>query len=283
MTDYQIIAAAIEYLDKHFQAQPTLAELAAHVGMSEFHLQRTFKRWAGISPKRFLQYLTAEHARARLQENDNVLNTAYDAGLSGGGRLHDLMVTLHAMTPGEIKQQGAGLLIRYGVAPTPFGDALLGLTPRGICELHFVDERNHLDLLGEMQQRWAQAEFVEDVPAVRQKLAAIFAPTETGRPVTLLVKGSNFQVKVWEALLRIPSGAVVTYQQVAQAIEAPTAARAVGSAVGSNPVAYLIPCHRVIRKRGIIDAYRWGHVRKKSLLAWEAAHLEQAELPALHP
>lgn len=271
--DYTLVAQAIAYLEEHFQDQPGLDELADRLHLSPFHLQRIFTRWAGISPKRFLQFLTVDYAKRRLEESAGVLDTAYAAGLSGPGRLHDLFVTLEAVTPGEFKNQGAGLEIVYGCHRTPFGDCLLAATARGICGLHFLDDGAWPAAVEELHRQWPAATLREDTQATASLIARIFAPDPAGvkLPLSLLVKGTNFQVKVWSALLCIPSGAVCTYADVARAIGRPSAARAVGSALAANPIAYLIPCHRVIRAGGLVKEYRWGAIRKKALLGWEAA------------
>lgn len=271
--DYTLVAQAIGYLEEHFQDQPSLDELADRLHLSPFHLQRVFTRWAGISPERFLQFLTVDYAKGRLAESAGVLDTAYAAGLSGPGRLHDLFVTLEAVTPGEFKNQGAGLEIVYGRHRTPFGDCLPAVTARGICGLHFLDDGDWTAAVEQLHRQWPAATLREDPQATAPLMARIFASDPAGAkpPLSLLVKGTNFQVKVWSALLRIPSGAVCTYADVARAISRPNAARAVGSALAANPIAYLIPCHRVIRAGGLMKEYRWGTARKKALLGWEAA------------
>lgn len=267
--DYHRIAQAIDYIDAHYLNQPSLEDIANHISLSEFHMQRLFKRWAGISPKRFLQYLTAEHAKHLLQESHNVLAATYEAGLSSPGRLHDLMVNIHAMTPGEIKSQGAGLTIYYGIHATYFGDALLAVTERGICGMDFISTREE-DALNLIRAEWAQAEFQENPAKTQPVLEQIFS-MDTPQPLSLMLKGTNFQIKVWEALLKIPFGQFATYEEIAAAIGQPGSARAVGNAVGSNPVAFLIPCHRVIRKTGAFGNYKWGLSRKKAIIGWESA------------
>lgn len=273
--DYQRIEEAIRYLSENFRQQPSLAQLAARVGLSEFHFQRLFRRWAGVSPKRFLQFLTAEHARGVLQASGSVLEAAWEAGLSGGGRLHDLTVAMHAATPGEIKSHGAGLTIRYGFHPTPFGEALIAATPRGICALTFVQESRE-EALESVRPPWENAAFVPDQTATAALAKRLFSPRQepSGVPLALHVQGTNFQIKVWQALLQLPAGSAATYGDIAAAIGAPGAARAVGAAVGQNPVAWLIPCHRVIRKTGLFGGYRWGAARKQAMLGWEAAREE---------
>jgi AraC family transcriptional regulator of adaptative response/methylated-DNA-[protein]-cysteine methyltransferase len=271
--DYQRVELALAYLEEHYQEQPSLASIADYIGLSEYHFQRLFTRWVGISPKRFLQYLTKEHAKELLDRCVPVLDVAYETGLSGPGRLHDLFVHCEAVTPGEYKLHGQGLTIHYGFHPSPFGECLLGVTERGICGLAFVNQGNRLDAFNDFRRRWKNARLVEDARQTAPIVERVFSPTPTanGSSLKLYLNGTNFQIKVWEALLRIPPGSVTTYQQIAEGIGMPGAARAVGQAVGSNPVAYIIPCHRVIRKMGVIGGYRWGSTRKKAILGWEMA------------
>lgn len=278
--DYALVAAAIEYLETHHTAQPDLDQLAATLGISPGHLQRVFRRWAGISPKRFLQFLTVEHAKELLAQSHSVLDATYSAGLSSPSRLHDLFITVEAMTPGEFKAGGAGLTIYYGFHTTPFGACLVAMTARGVCALSFVGAAGAAAEVAALAARWPAATLVPDAAQTAGVAAQLFAPlggqsatAPTSRtPIRLLLAGTNFQVKVWEALLRVPVGCVTTYAEVAGAVGQPTASRAVGSAVGANPIAYLIPCHRVIRRTGVIKDYRWGSTRKKAMLGWEAAH-----------
>ena len=276
MTDYERIEQVIAYLEQHFREQPELSEIAAQVGLSEYHLQRLFRRWAGISPKRFLQYLTAEYARDRLQESRSVLDTAFEAGLSGPGRLHDLTVNVYAMTPGEVKDRGAGLTITYGFCHSPFGDCVIGMTARGVCALNFVAPGARAAALDALRAEWPGAQFAEDSRAAQALADRVFGGNGHA-PISLFLKGTNFQIRVWEALLTIPPGALVTYGDVAARLGQPAATRAVGTAVGRNPVAYLIPCHRVIRGSGVVGEYRWSAARKKAIIAWEAARLASAE------
>lgn len=268
---HRAIATAIRHLVENWQDQPALGELAEVAGMSPFHFQRLFTQWAGISPKRFLQFLTLDNAKRLLAENHSVLDVSLDVGLSGPSRLHDLFVACEAMTPGEYKALGGGLTIRWGLHATPFGPSLVATTERGVCWLSFAEEEDGRDAMAEMAAAWPAARLVEDADATRPAAASAFRwDGATGdEPLRLLMKGTNFQIKVWEALLRIPSGAVVSYEDVARAIGQPTAMRAVGAAVGRNPVCVLIPCHRVIQKSGIIHNYRYGIPRKRALLAWE--------------
>lgn len=278
-TDYTLVAQAIQYLGQRFQEQPSLEDLAAHLHVSPFHLQRVFSRWAGISPKRFLQFLTVDYAKSRLMAAQSVLDAAYDAGLSSPGRLHDLFVTLEAVTPGEYKSQGEGLEISVGRHLTPFGECLLAATPRGIVALNFLDADNTWEeALAALRKSWPAAIITVDDTATAPLAAQIFSPQVNAlSPLRILVKGTNFQVKVWEALLRIPHGAICTYSDIARTINNPAAVRAVGSAIGANAVAYLIPCHRVIRQGGLISDYRWGATRKRAIISWEAAHLLRDE------
>lgn len=272
VTDYERIERAIRYLENNYQRQPDLKELAQGAGLSEFHFQRLFRRWTGISPKRFVQYLTAGHAVRMLRESRTNLEVAYDAGLSGSGRLHDLLVNFHAVTPGELKRDGAGLTIQYGFHPSPFGECLIAVTARGVCHLGFVPPEGRRAALAELKAEWPRA-LIEEAPRATAPLARRLFRRGNGHAsgIDLHLRGTNFQIKVWEALLRIPPGGVVSYEDVARCIHAPRAVRAVANAVAHNPVGWLIPCHRVIRKSGALGGYRWGETRKKALLAWEAA------------
>ena len=283
--DYIRIESALLYLSGRVESQPTLADVAAHVGLSEHHLQRVFTRWAGISPKRFLQFQTVENAKGLLRSSRSVLDTTYSTGLSSGGRLHDLFVTLEAMTPGEFKAGGGGLRIARGFHDSPFGECLVATTDRGICGLSFVVDDDRDAALAELSQRWPHATFVDDGNATRRVAEQVFSAwqtpgentTEPGgtraapTPLSVLVRGTNFQIRVWEALLRIRAGAVSTYEELATSIGQVGATRAVASAIGRNPVAYLIPCHRVIRKTGDFGGYHWGAARKVAMLLREQA------------
>ena len=273
--DYERVRAAIRYIEDHARDQPELSDVAAAVNMSEFHFQRLFRRWAGITPKRFLQYLTVGHAREALDESRSVLDAAFEAGLSGPGRLHDLFVSCEAMTPGEYKKLGSGLVIRYGFHPSPFGECLIFLTGRGICGLAFV-ESDREATLRDLGAQWSLATLRHEPRATAPVAAEIFGGSVgESRPLRLVLKGTNFQIRVWEALMRIPPGRVTTYEALGACIGKPTASRAVGSAVGRNSISYLVPCHRVIHKSGLVTGYRWGHVRKRALLGWEAAWREE--------
>lgn len=275
--DYRRVEDAIVYLEKHYREQPSLEEIAGSVHLSEYHFQRLFTRWVGISPKRFLQYLTKEHAKELLEESESVLETAYATGLSGPSRLHDLFVSCEAVTPGDYKNRGEDLEIYYGFHPSPFGECLLALTDKGICSLIFVEEGDRKEALADLQKRWTKAHLQEDPERTAPVVDHIFRRLEgdESAPVSLYLNGTNFQIKVWEALLRIPSGTVVSYEELAVSIGMPGAARAVSNAVARNPVPVIIPCHRVIRKMGDFGGYRWGTARKKALLGWEAVQSQR--------
>jgi AraC family transcriptional regulator of adaptative response/methylated-DNA-[protein]-cysteine methyltransferase len=272
--DYERVEKAIRYLLENHLEQPQLDDVAAAAGLSPHHLQRVFKRWAGVSPKRFLQFLTVEHAKRLLEESQSVLDAAFETGLSSPGRLHDHFVALEAVTPGQYKERGHGLSIRHGVHPSPFGTVFLAVTDRGICALSFLGggDEEAGDRLTDLRRQWPEATFSTRRAETRALAERVFAAGPgDAEPIRLLVQGTNFQVQVWKALLRIPPGAVTSYERVAQAVGRPRAFRAVGTAVGQNPVSYLIPCHRVIRGLGLVGNYRWGEERKHALLAWEAA------------
>ena len=271
---YATVAHAISYLQAHAGRQPSLSELARAVGRNEFQLQRAFSGFAGVSPKRFLQYLTKEHAKRLLAESSDVLDAAYQSGMSGPGRLHDLMVTCEALTPGEIRRRGAGVKLRCGFGETPLGRALAAFTSRGLAYFGFVDAESGGDgaALDDLRQRWPSAALAAD-RAVGSKVAGMFGRWREGGPLHLVLLGTNLQLKVWEALLAIPEGRVTTYSRLAQAVERPDAVRAVASAVARNPVSVLIPCHRVIRGSGDLGGYHWGLPRKAALIALESAHV----------
>ena len=273
--DYHLVEQAIRFLDGNAGRQPELREVAASVGLSEFHFQRLFQRWAGVSPKRFLQFQTTQEAKRVLAETGDLLDASYDSGLSGPGRLHDLMVSVEAVTPGEYKRKGEGLAISWGVHATPFGPCFLALTARGVCALDFLEPDSESDALERLRAVWECAR-IEHAPETTAGVAArIFAAdAKQQAPLALLVKGTNFQIKVWEALLRIPAGRITTYAGLAGSIGRPRAARAVGSAVAANHIAYLIPCHRVIRNTGAFGEYRWGPMRKRILLSRELAQAQ---------
>ncbi len=271
--DYQRIEAAITFLETNFQEQPSLEEIAASVHLSKYHFQRVFKRWAGVTPIQFLHYLTLDYAKARLQESRSVLQASLDSGLSGPGRLHDLFISHEAMSPGEYKRKGAGLVIQYGYHLSPFGESLVALTARGICALRFLLDGDRQDALDTLRSEWPQAQFVENPETTRRVIEDLFMSRTLRKDKCfhLLLKGTNFQVQVWQALLKIPAGAMVSYQGVATMVGRPTASRAVANAIARNPIGFLIPCHRVINQRGEIQFYRWGSARKKAILGWEAS------------
>lgn len=271
--DYVRIEQAIRFLEENFRRQPSLGEIAAHLGLSEFHFQRLFTRWVGISPKRFLQFLTKEYVGKLLQESHNLLDATFESGLSSPGRLHDLLVSCEAVTPGEYKAQGEGILIEYGFHPSPFGECLLASTPRGICSLMFVQPGGRVETIANLKSQWKRARLVENQPGTRRLAEQAFAGTNR-EPLPIFLSGTNFQIKVWEALLRIPSGTVVTYQDIALSIGLPKASRAVGNAVGHNRLAVIIPCHRVLRKDGGFGNYLYGTPRKMAIFGWERAQKE---------
>jgi len=271
--DYARIEAALRYLDAHAAQQPSLADVAKHVHLSEFHFQRLFRRWAGITPKRYLQVRTLAHAKQSLAAEKPLLDAAWEAGLSGPGRLHDLFVTLEAVTPGEYKTRGAGLAIEFGFHPTPFGLGLIGVTPRGICHLAFLDTGREAAALKDLRRAWPAAKLQESPTNSKEYMARIFGPRsmQNAEPLHVLHAGTNFQARVWNALLRIPPGTTASYAELARSIGHPRAARAVGQACARNSIAFLIPCHRVIRELGGLGSYRWGVPRKRILLAHEQA------------
>ncbi|HDZ8967069.1 TPA: methylated-DNA--[protein]-cysteine S-methyltransferase [Aeromonas dhakensis] len=275
MSDYARIADAIRFIASQVARQPTLDEIAAHVHLSPFHFQRLFSRWAGVTPKRYLQVLTLERAKALLQESRPLLEVADTLGLSSGSRLYDHFVQLEAVTPGEYKQRGAGLVIDHGVHDTPFGQAFVALTPRGVCNFSFLDDQAPQTPLAALAHSWPEAELREAPSRTQGVIHTMFDGSKTpDRPISLHVSGTNFQISVWRALLQIPPAKVVSYAQVASAVGNPKAARAVGLAVGANPVALMIPCHRVIQQNGKLGGYHWGETRKQAIHAWEAARYE---------
>jgi AraC family transcriptional regulator of adaptative response/methylated-DNA-[protein]-cysteine methyltransferase len=281
-SDYARIERAIRFIDEHATRQPSLEEVAASTGLSPFHFQRLFTRWAGISPKRFLQYLTLERAKWLLAERRSLLDTSLALGLSGTSRLHELFLAITAMTPGEYKQGGAGLRIRYGVHPSPFGEALVAACDRGLCALTFLNA-GKAAAVADLRADWPDAVFEEAHSFTAPLAARAFRPlSDSARePLALLVRGTGFQVKIWEALLRIPAGHVATYQDVARAAGAEGAWRAAASAVADNRIAFLIPCHRVIRSAGTFGEYRWGPMRKRAMLAWESARVRIEHRPSV--
>ncbi len=271
MQDYRRIARALEYLEQHYLDQPNLDEVAQAVGSSPTHFQRVFQRWAGVSPKRFVQYLTLQHSKRLLEDSEPLLEAALESGLSGPGRLHDLFVAVEAVTPGEYKRRGEGVEIRYGVEEGPFGDMLLAATERGLCHLSFLGPLTPEGVVAQLERRWPGARLIEDGEAAAAWNRRVFSRGQPRNPLPVYLKGTNFQLKVWEALLAVPPGQVCSYQGLARALGRPSASRAVAGAVASNPVSYLIPCHRVIRSTGAISGYAGGVIRKRALLGWEAA------------
>lgn len=272
---YLQIARVIEYCAEHQSQQPTLDQLANHAGLSESRLQRVFSEWVGVSPKQFLKYLTKEQAKARLRR-ETVLDSALGSGLSGSGRLHDLMITCEGVTPGEYRNWGEGLQIDFGFHETPFGQCLLAQTQRGVCGLSFFDKDEQRQVqLDTLRGHWPNAALVHNQDGTQETIQTVFPKAialdaTQPRNLRLLMKGSPFQMKVWEALLAIPGGELCSYQQIAEQIQAPASVRAVASAIARNHIGYLIPCHRVIRSSGEINQYRWGAVRKKMMIGWEA-------------
>jgi len=270
-SDYQRIAEAIEFINAHADQQPSLEVIAAQLNLSPFHFQRLFSRWAGVTPKKYLQILTVERAKQLLAEAQPLLAVANEIGLSGTSRLHDHFVQLEAVTPGEFKSGGAGLTIDYGVYNSPFGNIFVAATARGICKLSFIDQDKvelHID---DLQRRWPKASLRNQNSDRLKIIESLFTHQELKRPLSLHVTGTNFQVSVWRALLQIPAGALTSYSQIADAVGRPKAARAVGTAIGSNPVAFFIPCHRVLQQSGNIGGYLWGTTRKHAMHAWESA------------
>jgi len=271
--NYRRIEQALLFLDTHREQQPGLSEIARHIGLSEYHFQRLFSQWVGITPKRFLQFLTVEYVKQQMTETADLLSLSLQAGLSGPGRLHDLFVTMEAMTPGEFKRAAEGVPIRFGVGDTPFGRALIATTSRGICHLSFIDDVGENAAVNDLIESWPLAQLEQGAAESEQLLARIFDNASQTKPqnLSLWVSGSNFQIQVWRALLSIPFAGLLNYQQMARFLGMPKAARAVGNAIARNPIAYLIPCHRVLRQTGHFGKYRWHEDRKAAILAWEAA------------
>lgn len=268
--NFERIAMAIDYISKHFREQPDLDEVAAKVNMSPFHFQRLFTEWAGVSPKKFVQYMSISHAKKILREN-TLLEAAYDTGLSGTGRLHDLFVTIEGMTPGEFKNGGETLLIRHNYYESPFGIILIASTSKGICFMAF--ENDEEDAIRDLHLLFPNAGFIHQTDLMHRAALSTIINFEKKDNIRLHLKGTSFQLKVWEALLKIPAGRLTTYGSVARSINHPGASRAVGSAVGDNPVALIIPCHRVIQQCGVIGQYHWGPSRKMAIIAWEASKI----------
>ncbi len=274
--DYETVRRVIEMLTLDYQSQPSLEMLAARLGVSPGQLQKTFTRWAGLSPKAFLQAVTLDHAKRLLGDHGMpLLETSIELGLSGPGRLHDLFVTHEAMSPGEWKAKGAGLTIRYGFHPSPFGLALVMVTERGLAGLAFADPGEERACFDDMAGRWPQAAYVADQTATAPYASRIFDPHKWSgdQPLRVVLIGTDFQVRVWESLLEIPLGKAVTYSDIASRIGQPTASRAVGAAVGRNPISFVVPCHRALGKSGALTGYHWGLTRKRAMLGWEAGKI----------
>lgn len=276
--EYDQIRRAIAFLTEHAEAQPSLERLADHLGLSVAHTQKLFKHWCGLSPKEFVQAITIDRARELLAGAGSVLDAAHEVGLSGAGRLHDLFVAHEAMTPGDYKRRGAGIEVAFGFHPSPFGEALLLATPRGLAGLAFVDEdkgQSRAEALADMTRRWPMATFTEkpaETAAIAHRVFEPAAWTEM-QPVRLVLIGTDFEVRVWESLLRIPMGRAVTYGDIARHLGQPTASRAVGTAVGRNPISFVVPCHRVLRSDGNLGGYHWGLTRKRALIGWETGRV----------
>lgn len=274
--DYAVVSGVIELLTTDYRSQPSLDAIAAEMGRQPLELQKTFTRWAGLSPKGFLQAVTLDHAKRLLgEEKMPLLETSFELGLSGPGRLHDLFVTHEAMSPGEWKEKGRGLEIRYGFHNSPFGRALLMITDRGLCGLAFsdLDKGGDAFALEDMTQRWPDAIYSRDDEAVRPDAERIFDPSrwQADQPLRVVLLGTDFQIRVWEQLLQIPVGKLCSYSDIAGRIGTPKASRAVGAAVGRNPVSFVVPCHRAVGKSGALTGYHWGLTRKRAMLGWEAA------------
>lgn len=272
--DYSRIEKAIYFIEQNIKNQPSIKQMADYVNLSEFHFERMFTKWAGTSPQRFMRFLTKEYAKNLLTKSDDILQTTLDLGLSSTSRLHDLFVTFEAMSPGEYKKRGLGLIINYGFHETPFGLCALFLTEKGILEMSFIESHEEIDEIVRLKNEFPEAEFIENIEVSQEIISQIFSDNSSSKPIHLLLRGTNFQIKVWEALLKINSGQLACYEDVANEIGQISAQRAVGSAIGANHIAYIIPCHRVIQKVGTSGNYRWGSMRKRAMIGWEAARYE---------
>lgn len=272
--DYEIVRSIIAFISEHWRHQPSLEEIAEHIGMSPSSVHHLFRRWAGLTPKAFMQALTLDTARGLLQSSASVLDTTYEVGLSGPGRLHDLFVTHEAMSPGEFKTGAAGLTMKYGFHPSPFGEAILMVTDRGLAGLGFVDDGKRDLAFEDLRKRWPNAQYLRDDDAIKSYADNIFNPSIWGqdRPLKIVMIGTDFEVRVWETLLKIPRGKATTYSDIAGHIGKPTASRAVGAAVGKNPISFVVPCHRVIGRSGALTGYHWGLTRKQAMLGWETGN-----------
>jgi AraC family transcriptional regulator of adaptative response/methylated-DNA-[protein]-cysteine methyltransferase len=277
-SDYERVRRIIAYISERWREQPSLEDVADAVGLSTTHVHHLFRRWAGLSPKAFLQAITLDNAKALLAQSASVLDATYELGLSGPARLHDLFVTHEAMTPGDYKAGGAGLTMRFGFHPSPFSEAVLVATERGLAGLGFVDDGDREAALADMRRRWPKAEYVEDHAATLPLARRIFDPSrwEAEQPLRVVLIGTDFEVRVWQTLLRIPLGRATTYSDIASRIGKPSACRAVGAAVGKNPISFVVPCHRVLGRSGALTGYHWGLTRKQAILGWEAGTLARA-------
>lgn len=270
--DYDVVRRVIAYISENWRDQPSLDDIADHVGLSTSHVHHLFRRWAGLSPKAFLQAITLDNAKRLLASSASVLDATYEVGLSGPGRLHDLFVTHEAMTPGDYKAKGAGLTLSYGYHPSPFGEAIVVATPRGLAGLGWVDDGDREGALADMRRRWPAANYVQDQEATAPYVARVFddARWRPGEPLNVVLIGTDFEVRVWRTLLGVPLGRATTYSAIAERIGSPKAARAVGAAVGRNPLSFVVPCHRVLGRSGALTGYHWGLTRKQAILGWEA-------------
>ena len=277
MHDYQMVRTALSYISENWREQPSLEKIAAQTGLSPFHFQRLFTRWAGLSPKAFLQAVTLDHTKNMLRDSASILEATFEAGLSGPGRLHDLFVTHEGMTPGTYKARGDGLVIQYGFHPSPFGTALVMVTGNRLAGLAFADEGDEEIVLNDMISRWPAAIYKPDEPATAPFIDRIFTPEnwQAERPLKIVLIGTDFEIRVWETLLKIPLGRAATYSDIARHLNKPSAARAVGTAVGKNPVSFVVPCHRVMGKSGGLCGYHWGLTRKRAIIGWEAGVVSQ--------
>lgn len=276
MSDYDRIANAMAYMVDRAIDQPSLEQVAAHVHLSPYHFQRLFCRWAGTTPKRFLQVLTLERSKRLIDKSSSLLEVSHQLGLSGSSRLHDHFVQLEAVTPGEYRNRGKQVKIKYGIHSTPLGPIFVAVTQRGVCRAEFMQFNSTDEVLGDLHKAWPLSSITESTSCTRYFIDVFFSHDTANKhgPLSLHVKGTNFQIAVWRALLKIPPGALASYAQVADSLGSPNAARAVGNAVGSNPVALLIPCHRVIQQSGALGGYRWGPAKKLMVQTWERMHNE---------
>lgn len=274
--NYKRIARAIAYIKDNFTQQPSLDEIAAHIHLSPFHFQRLFQDWVGTTPKKFLQYISLSHAKEVLTQNNSILSTSHSVGLSSSSRLHELFVNIEAMTPAEYKNEGKSLTIHYSIQDSPFGKIVIASTTKGICQISFLEEDE--EYLSILNKQFPKATFIPKEEEIHKAVLNTFNLSSTQeKPIHIHLKGSDFQLKVWEALLKIPVGNLLSYGAIAKAIDQPNASRAVGTAIGSNPLAYLIPCHRVIQASGIMGGYRWNPIRKTAIIGWEAIQTNRAQ------